>query len=837
MKRLGGQLGGGLKVRGALLAGALWLLGSVAWADDTVMPFDDNEPFTPSFDDWGEAGLLQIPNARMFDDGEFGFTVSHATPYYRYSMEITPMPWLEVNFRYTQIQNRLYGAVSFSGSQEYKDRAFDAKIRFLEEGPYNPALALKIRDVAGTGLFSGEYLVASRRIYDVDLTGGLAWGNAGSRGTIANPFGMISSFKTDRTSTGTGNFSFDYFHGKRASFFGGVEYHGPLKGMRLKLEYDGNSYQDEPLSNKLNDSLPINAGVDYAVFPWMTVGLGYERGSTLMLRASMHANFNKDYGVPQTDTPPLPAVPKKTNTAASEPVSTPVNSTKVETPDPVFTKNTSRPVFDDAQAFTPKGESEAVSQEEITSADDHQSMGAPVELTEMEPAVDQKSEVQPIPSPSLPPPLDGHDDGSESSQATVASNEKSERTQNISAEERDKISQAIFADLDKERMKGLSLSLDAPIATLRFSQNKYRNPAQAVGRAARIVAHHLPPDFKAINIDTVEKGLPVLETSLYRSDVERMAEGEITPAEIWQHVKFTPPPDSDPEMTTLNDSLYPQFDWDLSPHLRQQIGGPNNFYFYQIYAQLAGQVEFSPGFHANAAIGENLFNNFKKLTLESDSELPHVRSDIKDYIKGHNTWMENLYTSYVEKLDDDIYGRISGGYFELMYGGISGELLYRPHNSLWAVGTEWNAVQQRDYNGLFGFRNYHTVTGGLQFYRYFPQQKLTASVLIGRYLARDVGATFSIQREFENGIRVGAFFTKTNVSAEKFGEGSFDKGFNITIPFDLFTGEPTRSTGSVGYRPLTRDGGQMVGTPDRLYDMTQGANDASMNQGWNKFDH
>ena len=42
----------------------------------------------------------------------------------------------------------------------------------------------------------------------------------------------------------------------------------------------------------------------------------------------------------------------------------------------------------------------------------------------------------------------------------------------------------------------------------------------------------------------------------------------------------------------------------------------------------------------------------------------------------------------------------------------------------------------------------------------------------------------------------------------------------MNIPMDLFTSGPTRSRASVGWTPLTRDGGQMLGRKFELYSMT-----------------
>ncbi|MEL6419420.1 MAG: YjbH domain-containing protein, partial [Pseudomonadota bacterium] len=105
---------------------------------------------------------------------------------------------------------------------------------------------------------------------------------------------------------------------------------------------------------------------------------------------------------------------------------------------------------------------------------------------------------------------------------------------------------------------------------------------------------------------------------------------------------------------------------------------------------------------------------------------------------------------------------------------------------------------------------------------------------VGRYLAGDTGATFTISREFKNGWKVGGFFTLTDVSAEEFGEGSFDKGINLTIPLNWFLGKPTQQTVSTTIRPIQRDGGARLGVPGRLYEVVRPGHQAELVSDWSR---
>lgn len=67
---------------------------------------------------------------------------------------------------------------------------------------------------------------------------------------------------------------------------------------------------------------------------------------------------------------------------------------------------------------------------------------------------------------------------------------------------------------------------------------------------------------------------------------------------------------------------------------------------------------------------------------------------------------------------------------------------------------------------------------------------------------------------------MGAFVTKTNVSAQQFGEGSFNKGVYWSIPFDAFMTSSSRLRANFSWIPLTRDGGAMLARPYVLHGET-----------------
>ena len=80
----------------------------------------------------------------------------------------------------------------------------------------------------------------------------------------------------------------------------------------------------------------------------------------------------------------------------------------------------------------------------------------------------------------------------------------------------------------------------------------------------------------------------------------------------------------------------------------------------------------------------------------------------------------------------------------------------------------------------------------------------------GRYLAKDSGITVNLSKTFKSGFVVGAFATKTDISAFEFGEGSFDKGIFFSIPLDIVSKNYRKNNARFIWKNLTRDGGAML---------------------------
>ena len=244
----------------------------------------------------------------------------------------------------------------------------------------------------------------------------------------------------------------------------------------------------------------------------------------------------------------------------------------------------------------------------------------------------------------------------------------------------------------------------------------------------------------------------------------------------------------------------------ISPSIVSHIGNPEKFYFGGINLQYISEVQFNRNLLLSTELSLPLYDNFQDTISGPGSAMTHVRSDLVQYLKEDDLNIKRLQLDYIWTPHKDIYAKISGGIFEPMFGGFGGELLYKPFDKNYNIGLELFYVNQRSFDQRFNFQDYETVTGHITFGYQFAAG-IETNLSFGRYLAKDDGYTFDIGRRTKHGFKAGVYFTRTDVSAELFGEGSFDKGFYFQIPLDLFNNEYKGNYSTFKLSPLTRDGG------------------------------
>ena len=671
--------------------------------------------------DWGGIGLLQTPTARMAGEGELRVGVSHVAPYTRVNVFAQPFDWLEAGFRYSDIANRPYGAPELSGTQSAKDKSFDAKLRLWSESAYLPETAVGLRDLTGTGLFAGEYVVASKRYGWLDLSAGLGWGYVGGRGDVRNPLRVLGrSFETRANDVGQGgDFSpRSWFHGP-AAWFGGAQLQTPWRPLVLKLEYDGNDYQHEPLANNQRQRSPWNVGLVYRAGRSTDFSLGVERGNTVMLAIALHTDMSA-LGTPKTaDPPPVPVRP-------APPASPPAS--------PAEWSRTSRDI-------------------------ERQTGWAVRRISRL--GSDLRIEV---------------DDAG-------------------AVYWRERVDRAVAV-----------LHRDAPAAIERF-----------------VFAYR-------------QQGVEVAEHVVERAAWVARQTRPLPPSEQRETIAARAPEPGASE-PALYEHKRPAFDAAGGLVYAQTVGGPDAFLLYQVAAVERARLWLGDATWVQGTAQLRLIDNYDRFRFTAASELPRVRTFAREYVTTSRLTLPNLQITHVERLGTSQYASAYAGYLEPMFAGVGAEWMVRPFAGGTAFGIDVNRVQQRNFRQDFGFdeagsqTGYRVTTGHASLYWNTGVSDVVAKLSAGRYLAGDTGATIDLSRTFRNGLVLGAFLTRTNVSTARFGEGSFDKGLYLAIPFDAFLARSSNAVAGFTFRPLTRDGGAKLARAVELYDVTGPADGRTLNFG------
>jgi membrane-associated phospholipid phosphatase len=626
----------------------------------------------------------------MRETGAFTFHASRAEPYTHLNVFLQPFPWMEAGFRYTSISNRRYGPTSLSGDQSYKDKGFDIKFSLVDETAWRPAVALGFRDIAGTGLFSGEFLVASKRWGDFDASLGVGWGN------------MAGASRAPAPGSQGGDFRFSNYFSGTPRAFAGLQWTTPWAPLVLKAEYDGNTYQAEPLGNRFEQQSKINLGLTYRIYDWLDLTAGYERGNTFNIGLSLRPNFARLQTPKLDDAPRIAVSPQRPRVA----------------PDWART------------------------------------------------------------------------------------------AQDLAAQTNWRIGQIRAAD------RQLTVAVEEPDGA--YWQDR-------VDRAASVLHRDAPAEVERFVLRYRQHGLELSEQVIDRS---RWVDARLQPLPPSRQAGavLARPPASAAEGAPQYQAQPAALKSNFRIGYAQNIGGPDSFILYQVYAEQSARLQLGRAdTWLSGAARLRLLDNYDSFQYTAPSNLPRVRTFLREYLTTADLTLPNLQLTHVRQWSANQYVSVYGGYLEEMFAGIGGEWLYRPYGSRFAYGIDANVVRQRDFRQDFALRDpaYRVATGHATAYWDTGWQGVDVRVSVGRYLAKDYGATVEVSKRFDNGVVFGAFATKTNVSAQQFGEGSFDKGVFVSIPYDAMFTRSSGSTANFEWKPLTRDGGAKLWRMERLYDITR----------------
>ncbi|MDW1899899.1 YjbH domain-containing protein [Vibrio sp. Vb1337] len=401
----------------------------------------------------------------------------------------------------------------------------------------------------------------------------------------------------------------------------------------------------------------------------------------------------------------------------------------------------------------------------------------------------------------------------------------------------------VTEDLDKiAGYQNTRIYVDDSTVTVVGEQKKYRDRTEAHEKAAAVLHNEMPDDIDTYAINERSRGLVGEQTIISKEKYRDFAQVNYINPKIED---ATAKASNKPSGESVYDG-FKRFDWGFAPKLVQTLGNAEDFYLFSV--GLSGNASY--WLTDNLEIGGSLYwdwyNNYDKfiyVTPPDGTTVPRVRTMFRAYQNEHAITMSNLQLTWFQEYSNTMEQQFYAGYLESMFAGVGTEFLYRPQGANWAIGADVNVISQRDPQSYFGVydekwqnvpeygRPFQVIdkgfTGFVSGY-YYPQwdflQDLMIQVDVGQFLAGDVGTQINVSKQFKSGVIAGAFASFTDLSADEFGEGSFTKGFYLSIPFDIMTVKPSNNRANFSWQPLTRDGGQKLGRKYSLIELTDERN-------------
>jgi hypothetical protein len=254
----------------------------------------------------GPLGLITVPSARMDEPGMTRAQLSAAEPYIHAHTGVQIAAPLAIGIRQSA------RSVSMSEDPDRLYPGIDLRLRLVKESAYVPDITIGLQSATGHRRMAAEYIAATKRIDNFDITGGIAWGRLGSAAHMSNPLKAINDhFGKARPLDGEEpNGPEDWFTGPDIGFFAGIEYDTPwVDGLSLKAEWGADRYAAERAAFNHDSPAPWAIGASYRPRDWVNLGLGLIGGDRIMASLSLQSPLKKWFGHGDRKTTPEPVRP------------------------------------------------------------------------------------------------------------------------------------------------------------------------------------------------------------------------------------------------------------------------------------------------------------------------------------------------------------------------------------------------------------------------------------------------------------------------------------------------------------------------------------------------
>ncbi|MCH9625392.1 MAG: hypothetical protein S4CHLAM123_05660 [Chlamydiales bacterium] len=371
---------------------------------------------------------------------------------------------------------------------------------------------------------------------------------------------------------------------------------------------------------------------------------------------------------------------------------------------------------------------------------------------------------------------------------------------------------------------------------LRVINNCYRQECVARERLKYLLASLTPSNISTVVVIIESNALACQQYVFNRQRLLDSVEHRIGPYEF---DLLTPRQEACACQPVCSDCIF-QRRYDLwrgrlSPRFETFLGSSKGKFKYDVGLKLDLEGFLPCQWYYEFQISQtalSTLNNVGDFDFFYPSQLLNVATDYVRYrTEGAFTW-DKIYLQKSWNFGRGFFGRASGGYFQVNYGGIAGEALWYPVNSLVALGVEGAVVKKRSYTGL-GFQSkirrfkgrdplYVSVASLQQYflslYLDFPNLEIFSKISVGQFLARDKGVRLEGTRYFRNGLRITGWITYTNANDCLHGEKYYDKGVALEVPLDFFYRCSSRKVWNYGMAAWLRDAGYATTTGKTLFE-------------------
>lgn len=260
----------------------------------------------------GGTGLIELPSGDAQADGRFTFSgsfldssVGRGTVSFQFSER------LSASFRFQTWRD--WNEVFPDGDDVFRDRSIDIRYQILQESEYIPSLTVGMIDFTGEGLFSSEYIAATKTFGEkFKVTAGLGWGRLGTAGSIGSPFGD----RPPLAESDKGKPNVDQWFRGDVSPFAGVEYQINDR-WTFKAEYSTDDYVLEETRGLIERDSPFNFGIEYQKGPIFRYGMYSMYGSEIGL--AFHIMLDPKNRLTGGVTGPAPSPVKARPSRSSDP--------------------------------------------------------------------------------------------------------------------------------------------------------------------------------------------------------------------------------------------------------------------------------------------------------------------------------------------------------------------------------------------------------------------------------------------------------------------------------------------------------------------------------------